>query len=184
MVRDNSLISRNEFIAPCVGQTSRNILLLCFFEGYVRTHVFQRRTVSPATWMPRTKYLPLPAQYDSCSPTNNDTLYTHKRLQGQVADGNCYASGGLCGHAGVFTTAPDVGSGTTTRAEATFLHIGYRGTCMCGDAQNNLWSVVLTNRVYNCEGQSCPTPTSDAVKAVYKQFNSEAVRLYANPVRV
>ena len=109
VVRDNSLISRNEFIAPCVGQTSRNILLLCFFEGYVRTHVFQRRTVSPATWMPRTKYLPLPAQYDSCSLTNNDTLYTHKRLQGQVADGNCYASGGLCGHAGVFTTAPDVG---------------------------------------------------------------------------
>jgi serine-type D-Ala-D-Ala carboxypeptidase len=34
--------------------------------------------------------------------------YTHRRLQGQVADGNCYAMGGIAGHAGVFSTAPDM----------------------------------------------------------------------------
>jgi hypothetical protein len=33
-------------------------------------------------------------------------------------------------------------------------------------------------RIYNCDGQLCPTGSSDAVKEVYRRFNSAAVKLY------
>jgi CubicO group peptidase (beta-lactamase class C family) len=62
-------------------------------------------------WMPMTNYLPSENLWPACMPTLNDTgagSYTHKRLQGQVADGDCYAMGGIAGHAGVFSTAPDL----------------------------------------------------------------------------
>jgi CubicO group peptidase (beta-lactamase class C family) len=45
----------------------------------------------------------------SHSLSTGDGSYTHKRLQGQVADGDCYAMGGIAGHAGVFSTAGDIG---------------------------------------------------------------------------
>jgi CubicO group peptidase (beta-lactamase class C family) len=62
--------------------------------------------------MPTTGFLPAESLWSACAPTLNDTgsgSYTHKRLQGQVADGDCYAMGGIAGHAGVFSTAGDVG---------------------------------------------------------------------------
>lgn len=34
------------------------------------------------------------------------------------------------------------------------------------------------HRIYNCDGQLCPTGSSDAVKEVYRKFNTEAVRLF------
>ena len=60
-----------------------------------------------------------------------------------------------------------------TLSEQTFMHIGYTGTCICIDPLNQVWSVVLTNRVYNCQGQSCTDPDSSTnTKAVYNKFNS------------
>jgi CubicO group peptidase (beta-lactamase class C family) len=38
-----------------------------------------------------------------------------------------------------------------TLSESTFLHIGYSGTCLCIDPENDFWSVILTNRVFNCQ---------------------------------
>ena len=32
-------------------------------------------------------------------------------------------------------------------SNATFMHTGYSGTCMCADPHNKLWSVILTNRL-------------------------------------
>jgi hypothetical protein len=165
-------------------------------------------------------------------PTINDTMYLHRRPQGQVSDGDCYAMGGVCGHAGVFGSGPAVsgllqhlvGASTdsaflnsttvelfTTQNDATFssralgwdtnskdytiedqgydnscgafpdsafMHIGYTGTCVCG-VRGGLWSVVLTNRVFQCEGQSCPSELSALVKDVYRKFNTLAHHLYA-----
>jgi len=37
----------------------------------------------------------------------------------------------------------------------------------------------LTHRIYNCDGQLCPTGSSDLVKQIYKRFNSAAVKLFA-----
>lgn len=105
---------------------------VCAFEAFVRTEVFHRpadtsaldSTAVSATatggasgdkkeqaWMPSTGYLPAQELWSHCAPTLNDTgagSYTHKRLQGQVADGDCYAMGGIAGHAGIFSNALDV----------------------------------------------------------------------------
>jgi len=56
------------------------------------------------------------------------------------------------------TTVSDHGFSNScgTFPQSTFMHIGYTGTCVCGTAEGNggkgLYSVILTNRVYNCEG--------------------------------
>ena len=66
--------------------------------------------------------------------------------------------------------------------ESTFLHIGYTGTCVCIAPPNaddgGVWTVLLTNRVYGCQGQLCPSASEDAAKAAYRQFNEAAARLY------
>ncbi len=38
------------------------------------------------------------------------------------------------------------------------------------------------DRIYNCDGQLCPTGSSSAVKAIYKEFNTEANHLFYPPV--
>lgn len=82
-------------------------LLLCHFEAYVQENVFNKNGLLDAQYL-------LPEElYETAAPTLNDTgdgSYTHKRLQGQVADGDCYAMGGIAGHAGVFSTASDLGA--------------------------------------------------------------------------
>ncbi len=48
-----------------------------------------------------------PIRPDNCAPTE---FYAHQgqRMRGQVHDENCYAFGGVTGHAGLFATARDV----------------------------------------------------------------------------
>jgi CubicO group peptidase (beta-lactamase class C family) len=58
--------------------------------------------------MTRTGYLPDPSLWPECAPTENDTIYLHRVIQGQVSDGNAYALGGIAGHAGLFSQAPDL----------------------------------------------------------------------------
>lgn len=42
------------------------------------------------------------------APTEDDTVFRKRQLQGEVDDSNAYAMGGIAGHAGLFTTAGDV----------------------------------------------------------------------------
>jgi CubicO group peptidase (beta-lactamase class C family) len=42
------------------------------------------------------------------APTENDTVYRKRLLQGEVDDENAWAMGGVAGHAGLFSTAGDV----------------------------------------------------------------------------
>jgi serine-type D-Ala-D-Ala carboxypeptidase len=37
-------------------------------------------------------------------------------------------------------------------SQKTFMHIGYTGTCICIDPVDQVWTVILTNRVYGCSG--------------------------------
>lgn len=246
-----ALMSADELFAT----TTTSVQLQCYFEAFVRTRVFGYVSSSSRAidendsengpLMPHTSYLLSDEHRGECMPTMNDThgndnSYTGKRLQGQVGDGNCYAMGGIAGHAGVFSTAVDVGrflsrmlrtlaeatdataSGTEatsdffinattiklfttinnvtqssralgwdtntplvktygydnscgTMSDTSFMHIGYTGTCVCVDPVNLMWSVVLTNRAYNCDAQSCPPEISADVKAVYREFNSELI---------
>lgn len=41
-------------------------------------------------------------------PTENDTAFRHRVIQGEVQDENCFALGGAAGHAGLFANALDV----------------------------------------------------------------------------
>jgi serine-type D-Ala-D-Ala carboxypeptidase len=232
-VKDKGLVSDGDLSTKCSDALSSNaglgMIYSCYFEAYTRINVL----MNPA--LPRTgaTYLLSEDLWSQAAPTINDTQYLHRRVQGQVSDGNCYAMGGVCGHAGLFGTghqisgimqylvgAPSESTGflnattvelfttlqnpeqssralgwdTNSRDETvsdqgftnscgnmpeeTFMHIGYTGTCVCG-VRGGLWTVILTNRVYNCDGQSCPSELSTYVKDIYRRFNSMAYKLYA-----
>lgn len=41
-------------------------------------------------------------------PTEDDTTFRHRRIQGEVQDENAFVLNGVAGHAGVFSTVPDL----------------------------------------------------------------------------
>jgi len=50
-----------------------------------------------------------PAEWrDRIPPTENDTAFRHRIIQGEVQDENCFALGGVAGHAGLFSNALDL----------------------------------------------------------------------------
>ncbi|MGA3083016.1 MAG: serine hydrolase domain-containing protein [Terracidiphilus sp.] len=73
---------------------------------------------SLATWAPREIFQPLgltatcfsppPAARASIPPTEEDTTFRHRRIQGVVQDENASLLGGAAGHAGLFSNVPDL----------------------------------------------------------------------------
>jgi CubicO group peptidase (beta-lactamase class C family) len=53
-------------------------------------------------------YKPPKKLWPQIAPTEFDDKFRHRLLQGEVHDENAYAIGGVSGHAGVFSTAPDL----------------------------------------------------------------------------
>ena len=53
-------------------------------------------------------YKPPKKLWPTIAPTEIDNQYRHQLIQGEVHDENAYAIGGVSGHAGVFSTAPDL----------------------------------------------------------------------------
>ena len=53
-------------------------------------------------------YCPPPEQKSGIPPTENDTSFRHKVVQGEVNDENAWVMGGIAGHAGCFGTAKAV----------------------------------------------------------------------------
>jgi len=74
----------------------------CYFEAYLRKYVFETLHLQD------TSFLPPEVNWPRAAPCENDTVYLHKVIQGQVSDGNAYAMGGIAGHAGLFTNAVEV----------------------------------------------------------------------------
>jgi beta-N-acetylhexosaminidase len=58
--------------------------------------------------MKRSMYNPPKAIWPEIAPTEFDSQLRHRMLQGEVHDENAFAIGGVSGHAGVFSTAPDL----------------------------------------------------------------------------
>jgi len=58
--------------------------------------------------MTSTRFLPPPEWRDRIAPTENDTVFRHRVLRGEVHDENAGRLGGVSGHAGLFSTAPDL----------------------------------------------------------------------------
>jgi len=53
-------------------------------------------------------YKPPKKLWPSIAPTEIDNNFRHRLVQGEVHDENAFAIGGVSGHAGVFSTAPDL----------------------------------------------------------------------------
>ena len=71
------------------------------------------------TWVQREIFQPLgmtetgfcPAGSDArrlIPPTEEDTTFRHRRIQGEVQDENAWVLGGVAGHAGLFSSVPDL----------------------------------------------------------------------------
>jgi CubicO group peptidase (beta-lactamase class C family) len=66
-----------------------------------------RRVFSPLR-MQATGFLPPKAWRDRIAPTEHDTAFRHRLIRGEVHDENAGRLGGVSGHAGLFSTAPDL----------------------------------------------------------------------------
>lgn len=73
-------------------------------DTLAREYVFSPLAMSNTMYKPPKKIWP------SIAPTEIDNQYRHRLIQGQVHDENAAAIGGVSGHAGVFSTAPDLAS--------------------------------------------------------------------------
>jgi CubicO group peptidase (beta-lactamase class C family) len=58
--------------------------------------------------MGATGFCPPPAARASIPPTEEDTWLRHRRIQGEVQDENASLLEGVAGHAGLFSSAPDL----------------------------------------------------------------------------
>ena len=58
--------------------------------------------------MTSTRFLPPESWRSRIAPTENDTVFRHRLLRGEVHDENAGRLGGVSGHAGLFSTAPDL----------------------------------------------------------------------------
>jgi CubicO group peptidase (beta-lactamase class C family) len=58
--------------------------------------------------MGSTRYLPPETWRTRIAPTENDTAFRHRMLHGEVHDENAGRLGGVSGHAGLFSSAPDL----------------------------------------------------------------------------
>jgi CubicO group peptidase (beta-lactamase class C family) len=66
-----------------------------------------RRVFGPLT-MPSTRFLPPAAWRDRIAPTENDTVFRHRLLVGEVHDESAARLGGVSGNAGLFSNALDL----------------------------------------------------------------------------
>jgi CubicO group peptidase (beta-lactamase class C family) len=58
--------------------------------------------------MNSTCFSPLPAVRSLIPPTEQDTTFRHRRIQGEVQDENAWLLGGVAGHAGLFSNVHDL----------------------------------------------------------------------------
>lgn len=69
---------------------------------------FARREIFQPLGMASTGFCPPQAARSSIPPTEEDTTFRHRRIQGEVQDENAWVLGGVAGHAGLFSNVPDL----------------------------------------------------------------------------
>ena len=70
--------------------------------------VLAREFIFAPLAMPNSMYNPPRKLWSTVAPTEIDNQYRHHLIQGEVHDENAASIGGVSGHAGVFSTAPDL----------------------------------------------------------------------------
>lgn len=70
--------------------------------------VLAREYIFSPLQMANSMYKPPKEIWPAIAPTEMDERFRHRLIQGEVHDENAWAMGGVSGHAGVFSTAPDL----------------------------------------------------------------------------
>ncbi len=68
---------------------------------------FCAREVFAPLVMTHTRFCPQEDERAAIPPTEEDTTFRHRIIQGEVQDENCFVLGGVAGHAGLFSNALD-----------------------------------------------------------------------------
>ena len=86
------------------------ILLGKALEVYTREYLatWARREVFEPLMLANTGFCPALDMRPSIPPTEQDTTYRHRRIQGEVQDENAWLLKGAAGHAGLFSNVPDL----------------------------------------------------------------------------
>jgi beta-N-acetylhexosaminidase len=90
---DLGIILMAEIIERLTGRT---------LDDLAKTFIFSPLGMKDTTYRPPKKLWP------AIAPTEMDNNLRHRLVQGEVHDENAFAIGGVSGHAGVFSTAPDL----------------------------------------------------------------------------
>ncbi|HUY82642.1 MAG TPA: serine hydrolase domain-containing protein [Acidobacteriaceae bacterium] len=93
-------------------------------SGDILPRLFAREIAAPLGLESATFCPPSPA-HPHIPPTEDDTTFRHRILQGEVQDENCYTLGGAAGHAGLFAHAQDI-----LRFAACILADGRTASCL------------------------------------------------------
>jgi serine-type D-Ala-D-Ala carboxypeptidase len=86
------------------------ILLGKALEVYTREYLatWAQHEVFEPLGLTATGFCPPPGMRPSIPPTEEDTAYRHRRIQGEVQDENAWLLKGAAGHAGLFSNVPDL----------------------------------------------------------------------------
>jgi CubicO group peptidase (beta-lactamase class C family) len=90
---DLGIILMAEIIERLTGRT---------LDDLAKEYIFAPLGMNDSMYKPPKKIWP------QIAPTEFDAIFRHRLIQGEVHDENAYAIGGVSGHAGVFSTAPDL----------------------------------------------------------------------------
>ena len=77
-------------------------------EADLALDLFAQRNIFAPLGMTRTRFNPPQEWKAAIPPTEDDQAFRKRVIQGEVNDENASVMGGVAGHAGVFSTAPDV----------------------------------------------------------------------------
>jgi beta-glucosidase-like glycosyl hydrolase/CubicO group peptidase (beta-lactamase class C family) len=90
---DLGIILMAEIIERLTGRT---------LDDLAKSYVFSPLGMKDTMYQPPKKFWP------AIAPTEIDNQLRHRLVQGEVHDENAFAIGGVSGHAGIFSTAPDL----------------------------------------------------------------------------
>jgi beta-N-acetylhexosaminidase len=92
---DLGIILMAEIIDRLTGRT---------LDDLAKTYIFTPLSMKDTMYRPPKKLSP------EIAPTEIDNNLRHRLVRGEVHDENAFAIGGVSGHAGIFSTAPDLGA--------------------------------------------------------------------------
>jgi CubicO group peptidase (beta-lactamase class C family) len=78
------------------------VLIRADLASWTRREIFQPLS------MAATGFCPSPAMRPAIPPTEEDSTFRHRRIQGEVEDENASVLNGVAGHAGLFSDVPDL----------------------------------------------------------------------------